>query len=352
LNLWDWRFYDRLLVETQYQVDHNLIKEYFPFEVVTAGILEIYQHLLSLEFREMQKEEIHVWHEDVKQYEVYDKETKQFIGHFYLNLFPRDGKYGHAAEFDLAKGYTKYDGSKQHPVSAMVANFTKPTQTKPSLLTFHEVETYFHEFGHCMHELCSVAKYWRFSGTHVERDFVEAPSQMLENWCYEESVLQKISGHYKTKEHLPSELRMKLIKAKNVNEALKNRRQLMFGTFDMILHTSDPKTVDTEKLWAKCMKEIALTEAQPKTNGAAGFGHIMGGYSAGYYGYLWSKVFSCDMFEKFKKEGVLSAKLGKSYRDIILGFGGSKDASELLRSFLGREPTNDAFLREIGVADQ
>jgi len=329
-------------------VDHELIKEYFPLEKVTTGTLAVYQELLSLRFAELPKDKRHVWHEDVKQFEVYDKESNAFMGHFYLDLHPRDGKYGHAAEFDVQKGCTTGEG-KQYPAAAMVANFTKPTASKPSLLKFDEVVTFFHEFGHVMHELCTTATYYRFAGTNVERDFVEAPSQMLENWCYESEVLKQISGHYKDlSQPLPEDLRVKLINAKNVTEALKNRRQLHFGTFDMLVHTAEGK-VDTAALWAKCCEEIALTPAQPGTNGAAGFGHIVGGYSAGYYGYLWSKVYSSDMFMQFKKEGVLNPKLGRRYRDLILASGGTRDAMDYLVEFLGRQPQQDAFLIEIGA---
>jgi len=348
LNCWDWRYYETVLLDKEYQLDHEIIKEYFPLEKVTNGILDIYQEILGLKFVELPKDKRHVWHEDAQQFEVYDKTGNAFVGHFYLDLFPRDGKYGHAAEFDIQKSCLTSHG-KQHPAAACVANFTKPTETKPSLLTFNEVETFFHEFGHVMHELCTTATYHKFAGTSVERDFVEAPSQMLENWCYEPVVLAKLSGHYKDlSKTLPDDLREKLIKARYVNEALKNRRQIHFGNFDMVVHTT-AGPVDTAKEWHKSMTEIALFNPQAETNGAAGFGHLMGGYSAGYYGYLWSKVYSCDMFIRFKQEGVLNPKTGKDYRDLILAPGGTRDAIEYLKEFLGRDPNPDAFLEEIGA---
>jgi len=189
-----------------------------------------------------------------------------------------------------------------------------------------------------------------FSGTRgVERDFVEAPSQMLENWCFEESVLNILSGHYQTGQPLPKNLIYSLIKAKNVNTALLNRRQLFFGYFDMICHTMSPP-INTKELYQKLQKEIAGIEAPPNTNGSASFGHLVGGYSAGYYGYLWSQVFSSDMYSQFKKgNGPLDVTIGKNYRDLILAPGGEKDAMDLLISFLGREPDPDAFLIEIGI---
>jgi len=300
---------------------------------------------------ELSKDKRHVWHEDTQQFEVFDKNSNNFVGQFYLDLFPRDGKYGHAAEFDIQKSCLTSSG-KQYPAAACVANFTKPTETKPSLLTFNEVETFFHEFGHVMHELCTTAVYHKFAGTGVERDFVEAPSQMLENWCYEPVVLAKLSGHYNDQSKtLPDDLREKLIKSRYVNEALKNRRQLHFGNFDMVIHTT-VGSVDTAKEWHKSMSEIGLMTPQPGTNGAAGFGHLMGGYSAGYYGYLWSKVYSCDMFTRFKEEGVLNPKTGKEYRDLILAPGGTRDAMDYLKEFLGRDPNPDAFLEEIGAKTQ
>jgi len=349
LNVWDWRYYEQLLLQKDYQVNQDEIKEYFPMEKVTDGLLDIYQQVLSLKFVKMAKEKTHVWHEDVQQYEVYDRESGEFVGHFYLDLFPRDGKYGHAAEFDVQKGFILKDGSKRYPAAAMVANFTKPTATKPSLLKMDEVVTYFHEFGHVMHEICTKSPYFRFAGTRVEQDFVEAPSQMLENWCYDREILKKISGHFKDlSKTLPDDLLNNILRSKYFLEPLKNRRQLHFGTFDMLAHTAVGK-VDSAALWHKCMKEVALTESQPGTNGAAGFGHLLGGYSAGYYGYLYSKVFSSDMFIKFKDAGLLNSSVGKSYRDLILATGGTKDSMEVLVQFLGRNPDSNAFLVEIGA---
>ncbi|RUS85144.1 hypothetical protein EGW08_007108 [Elysia chlorotica] len=290
INNWDLRYFMTMAEEKKYAVDQQKLKEYFPMAVVTKGLLDIYQ-----------------------------------------------------------PGCLSVGGSgRQVAVAAMVANFTKPTADQPSLLTHDEVETYFHEFGHVMHQICAEAEFALFSGTSVERDFVEAPSQMLENWVWEKEPLQRMSGHYKTSEGIPDALLEKLTASRMANAGVLNLRQITLATFDQKIHTRPE--ADTANIYAQTCDEILGIPATKDTNMAATFGHLGGGYDAQYYGYLWSEVFCMDMFgSRFKKEGIMNPKVGADYRNYILKPGGSLDADVMLKNFLGREPIQDYFLESKGL---
>ncbi len=347
LEYWDVSYYHNLILKEDYAIDQNVVREYFPLEVVLENMFHVYQTVLGLRFEEI--ENPNGWHPDVKQFLVYDRATNKYMGSFFLDLFPREGKFKHAAAFDIVQGTLLEDGKYQRPMAAMVANFTKPTETEPSLLQHREVVVLFHEFGHIMHQIVTEAKYARFSGANTAWDFVEAPSQMLENWVWDKQVLSMLSGHYTDpSKKLPEDIIENMIEAKLLNAGIQNLRQIFFAMIDMKYHLAD-SIDDPNQIWHDLFEEILTFKPLRNTHPASGFGHIMGGYAAGYYGYLWSKVYAQDMFTRFEESSPLDENVGLEYRQKILAKGGSEDEEQLVINFLGRKPNNKAFLRSLGI---
>ncbi len=327
----------------RFDIDSDVVKEYFPFEHVKQATLDAYQKLLGVVFK--RRTDIKLWHPDVQMYDVYDARDG-YVSSFILDLYPREGKYGHAAAFEVTFGRQE-GNSYRSPLAAMVTNFPKPNAVNPSLMSHGEVETFFHEFGHIMHFALTKAKYRAQSGFSVAMDFVEAPSQMLENWVWDAKMLKRLSKHYKTGRPMPKILIEKIINARLFGEAWSVRGQLVLASLDLIIHTKGAK--DPVALYAKLDKKLMGITPPARQLWIAGFGHIAGGYDAGYYGYLWSKVYAEDMFSRFAKEGILNPKIGRDYRRWILEKGSSEDEMDLVRGFLGRAPNNKAFLKSIGA---
>lgn len=342
---WESGYWSNKFRKENLELDSEKIKEYFPSQVVIDGMLDLFGGVFGITFEPV---DIPVWHPDVKAFKIKDKASGELVAYFYMDLYPREGKYKHAACFGLVEGEEKQDGTYQIPFVAIVANLNKPSGDTPSLLKHSEVETLFHEFGHVLHNALTKAKYSAFSGTSVSWDFVEAPSQMLERWAWDPQVLKKISRHYKTGEALPDDLIKRMIAAKNFGAGGMYLRQDFFAQYDMTLHTADT-TPDTTKLYFELTKKIRGLPLTKGTIPQASFGHIMGGYDAGYYGYLWSEVIAEDFFGEFKKNGIFNPETGLKFRREILEKGGTLDEEKMVENFLGRPADNKPFLKSIGL---
>jgi thimet oligopeptidase len=342
---WESGYYNNILLKEKYDLDQNLVKEYFPTNDVIDGLFQIAQHLFGVQFEEVKDPS--VWYKDVRMFNV--KKDGKTISRFYIDLFPRANKFSHAACFPMIKGKETSAGY-QMPVATLVCNFPAPTADVPSLLSHSDVETFFHEFGHVLHNVLTTAELSSQSGTSVARDFVEAPSQIFENWTWNYDALKLFAKNYKTGEVLPPDLFEKMIAAKNVGSGLSNTQQVFYGMIDFTLHDKyDPTSeTTTTEIVEELQNKITLYPYLDGTHMQAAFGHLMG-YAAGYYGYLWSLVYAQDMFSVFEKNGVMDVNTGLKYRDIILSKGGSRDELQMVIDFLGREPNQDAYFKSIGL---
>ena len=341
----DAAYLTNLVLKEKYAVDSNLVKEYFPLENVIEGLFHISNQLYNIEFKSI--DNTNAWHKEVKVYEIY--QNGNLKGRFFFDLFPRAKKYNHAAMFPLISGRNTEKGY-QIPSAALITNFPRPTKEKPSLLPHNEVVTLFHEFGHLLHGLLTTAPLSSMAGTNVARDFVETPSQLMENWAWTYESIKLFAKHYKTGEILPKQLFDKIYAAKNLDSGLHILQQIFYGQLDLFFHDSynAQKAQSTTEIVKELQNRITLYPYLENTHFEASFGHLMG-YSAGYYGYLWSLVYSADIFSVFKENGVLNSSLGKKLEEKILSKGSSKEEYQLLIDFLDREPENKAFLQSIGL---
>ncbi|OSD07237.1 Metalloprotease [Trametes coccinea BRFM310] len=343
----DYNYYSRQYVEQSLSLDSELLKQYFPVSHVVSVTMEIYQELLGLKFVEV--DGANTWHPDARVFAVWEKDATDesgFVGYYYIDLYPRESKFPHAAVWPIIPGYEKEDGARNYPVAAIVANLSKPTPDKPALMKHFDVKTFFHEMGHIFHELLSRTKFARFHGTTVAGDFMEAPSQMLENWCFEPKVLTRMSSHYETKKPLDTELVDKVIRSRYVNVGMFNLRQITYAMFDLQVHMAK-EHIDCTKLWCDLRESISLLKSTKYLPGHAGFQHIIGDYNVGYYGYFYSDVFAADMYATVFKDDPLDPARGRQYREKILLPGSSKDEMDMLQDFLGREPNSEAFVKQL-----
>lgn len=351
INLWDWRYYANQLQKTRYNVDAEQLRNYFPMDRTLNGMFTIYQKIFGVKFQQLQAPA--KWVDDLQLWAVSDSKTGEPLGLFYLDLFPRDGKYNHFACFGIIEGRRLKDGRYQRPTVAMVCNFPPPQPGKPSLMAHDEVVTLFHEFGHVMHSMLTRARFMRFSGSNVERDFVEAPSQMLENWAWDKNVLDTFAADYRNpRKKIPEAILAGLKQADLATKGTWYRRQLSFGLLDLALHTRihADGNVDPVELSNQILSDTLLPV--PKDSAfVAYFGHLMH-YDAGYYGYAWADAIAADMASVFEHSpgGYFDVPTGMRLRNEIYAVGDSRDPNVSIEKFLGRPQSIQPFLEKIGIA--
>lgn len=347
LEKWDGAYYSEKLKQKLFSLDDEILKPYFQLEKVLDGAFTVAQKLYGITFEEIY--DVDRYHEEVKTYTVKD-EDDQLVAVFYADFFPRKGKRNGAWMTSFKSQYIKKE-TNERPHISIVCNFTKPTETKPSLLTFNEVTTLFHEFGHALHGMLANTTYPSLSGTSVYWDFVELPSQILENWCYEPEALALFAYHYQTGEMIPMELVHKIKESASFQEGMATMRQISFGLLDMGWHAQDPSNIKDIKAFET--KQFASTQLYPdvKENAmSTSFSHIFqGGYSSGYYSYKWAEVLDADAFEYFQEKGIFNKEVATKFKENVLSKGGTEHPMILYKRFRGQEPKPEALLRRAGL---
>ncbi|GAA3772543.1 M3 family metallopeptidase [Corallibacter vietnamensis] len=351
LQKWDGAYYSEKLKQKLFDLDDEKLKPYFKLENVINGVFTIAEKLYDLQFEEINT--IDKYHDDVLTYKVTDSDGN-YISVFYADFFPRAGKRNGAWMTVYKPQYVK-NGENSRPHISIVCNFTKPTKTKPSLLTFNEVTTLFHEFGHALHGMLANTTYPSISGTSVFWDFVELPSQVLENWCYEKEALELFATHYETGEVIPMDLIEKIKASATFHEGMQTLRQLSFGLLDMSWHANEaPETINSVKAHEqKAFENTKLYPDVAENCMSTSFSHIFqGGYSSGYYSYKWAEVLDADAFEFFKEEGIFSKNVAQKFKDNVLSQGGTEDPMTLYKRFRGKEPQPEALLKRAGLIEK
>lgn len=347
LQPWDWSYYADKLKDNRFDLNDEMTRPYFELENVKKGVFGLATDLYGLQF--VRNRDIQVYHPEVEAYEVFD-ENGDFLSILYTDFHPREGKRSGAWMTSFKEQYMR-DGKDNRPHVSIVMNFTRPTETKPALLTFDEVKTFLHEFGHALHGMLSKCTYETLSGTSVYRDFVELPSHIMENWLVQKEYLDKFAFHYQTGEKMPEELLQKIVDASNYNTGYATLRQLSFGYLDMAWHSLEaPFEGDVRAFEQDAMARVQLLPVVPETCMSASFSHIFsGGYAAGYYSYKWSEVMDADAFSVFKKNGIFDKETARSFRINILEKGNTEDPMTLFIRFRGQEPSVEALLRRSGI---
>ena len=347
LQKWDGSYYAEKLKKERFNLDQEILKPYFKLENVINGVFEIAHRLYDLQFKEVF--DIEKYHEDVKTYHVTDINSN-FIAVFYADFHPRKGKRNGAWMTSYKPQQIK-NGINERPHVSIVCNFTKPTETKPSLLTFNEVTTLFHEFGHALHGMLANTTYNSLSGTSVSWDFVELPSQVLENWCYEKEALELFAKHYETGEIIPMEYVQKIKESASFHEGMQTLRQLSFGLLDMSWHSQNPSEITSVKEFeSNAFAETKLYPDVKENCMSTAFSHIFqGGYSAGYYSYKWAEVLDADAFEYFLEKGIFNKEVATKFKENVLSKGGTEKPMKLYKRFRGKEPKPDALLKRAGL---